>query len=144
MENLYLVIVGEKWKDRFQRTVEQPVEISDDAPDFLVNSRYARIWGSTEDKEGVKRSHFNEMTEGDGVVFHNNNVVFGVGKAGKKYDPDMEGPAIGDWLWQNPESSLVFEVLDYVSDISIPIEDVWRDLGFKENYIQNRSCEAHC
>jgi ATPase family associated with various cellular activities (AAA). len=76
------------------------------------------------------------MAEGDGIIFHDNTVVFGVGKAGKKYDPDTEGGAIGDWLWESPESSLVFEILDYVPDLSIQIEDVWGDLGFKENYNQ--------
>lgn len=136
MDNLYLVMVGDNWDDRFNQTVEHSVEISDEAPDFLTRSRHARFWGATEDDGGTKESHFQPMAEGDGILFHDNDVVFGVGKAGEKYDPATEGPAIGEWLWNNPESSLVFEVQDYVPDLSIPIEDVWEDLGFEESYNQ--------
>ncbi|WP_256545424.1 AAA family ATPase [Halobellus inordinatus] len=136
MQNLYLVIVGDDWADEFQQTVETPVEVSEDAPDFVEGSRRARFWGAAEGKGGTKRAHFDEMAEGDGIIFHDNNVVFGMGKAGEKYDPETEGPAVGGWLWNNPDSNLVFEVLDYVSDLSISIEQVWRDLGFEESYNQ--------
>lgn len=137
MSNLYLIHVGENWLDEFNETVNEWVEIDDSAPEVLRGMDSARFWGATSGKGDTKRAHFDEMKSDDLILFHEGNRVFATGCPGRKFGPDQEGAAIGDWLWQNPESDLVFTVKDYCrKGVDADIGLVWAALDFKPGYNQ--------
>jgi len=136
MASIYTVHVGDEWVSEFQETVRSPVTVNADTPALSSDSGPARIWGATEDERGTKRTHFEEMASDDLLLFHDGDVVFATGVPGRTFDPDTEGPELGAWLWDNPESSLVFTIEEYSDDISVPLEEVWSLLGFEEDYSQ--------
>lgn len=139
MSGLFLVPVDDDWIERFERTVEKPVSINpEDAPEPLQDFEEARIWGTTD--EGRKRAYFEQMENGDPLLFYNSGRYFAVGRVGNTFEDE----AIGEWLWNKPESSFIFTVTNF-HRTELTVEEINEILGYKENNIPmgfNRPSES--
>ena len=66
------------------------------------------------------------MEIGDLVFFHRNGVFFASGRVGQRFISSD----VGDWVWDSPESQLVYTVSEY-TEMDLPREELWKVLGYK-------------
>jgi len=125
---LYAVPVNEQWIGRFDDTVVSPVSVPAEAPEDLQKQEEARIWGTTSGNQ--KRTFFEEMEPGDPVLFYNDGVFFAAGRVGTAF----ENSAVGDALWDNPDSRFIYTVTDY-QEIAVDRERIADLLGYEDNWI---------
>lgn len=103
----------------------EPLETrGENVPDELQGRERFRVWGATDGEK--KRTSFDRMESGDLVFFHRDGNFFAAARADKKFT----GSHIGDWIWNNPESRLVYTLSDY-TEIDVPKEELWDILGYK-------------
>jgi hypothetical protein len=128
MTDLFLAPVGEDWAERFQRTVEEPVDLTDSHPiEELSDREQARIWGTTSGEQ--KRRHFESMSTDDLLLFYNEGTYFATGRVGECF----ESPDTGQWLWGNAASRFIYTVEDF-QPISLPRADLNILLGYQQNH----------
>jgi len=128
MTDLFLAPVGEDWMDRFQRTVEEPVDLTGSHPiDALSDQLEARIWGTTSGEQ--KRRHFEYMEAGDLLLFYNEGEYFATGRVGEHF----ESAETGQWLWGNSESRFIYTIDDF-QRVSLPRTKLNMLLGYQENH----------
>lgn len=66
------------------------------------------------------------MEIGDLVFFHRNGVFFASGRVSQRFISSD----VGDWVWDSPESQLVYTVSEY-TEMDLPREELWKVLGYK-------------
>lgn len=125
---LYIVPVGDDWIDRFSQTVASPVSVPESAPADLQKESEARIWGTTEG--GQKRTFFEEMEPGDPLLFYTDGAFFAAGRVGAVF----ENPAVGEALWDNPDSRLLYTVTTY-QEIALPRAELAELLGYEPAWV---------
>jgi len=125
---LYLIPVSEDWRVRFRNSVEEPhsIEQYENVPPQIEGIDRLRIWGTTETDGQKKQSAINQMSPKDCLLFYHNGEFFAGGTVGRTF----ENPAVGELLWNNPESRYLFTVDDFTHNVPT-IEDVWDWLGYK-------------
>lgn len=129
MPELFLVPVGEDWIDEYERTVETPVSVEEDAPSELEGDSEVRVWGTTEGEDSKKRSLFEAMGRDDLVLFLHDGEFIGSGRVESTY----ENPDLGEALWETSESRFVYTLTDF-EEISVPSHEVWDVLDYSPNY----------
>jgi hypothetical protein len=130
MTNLYLVPIGEDWISKFERTVEEPIEVTgEDIPTELSDFEEVRIWGTTETNHPPKPQNFEDMELGDLVLFSHQGNVFSAGRVGRTF----ESSEVGEWAWGNEESSWIYTITDF-EEVEIPSNELWDLLGYSDNY----------
>jgi putative restriction endonuclease len=125
---LYLQPVNEDWIDRFRRTVRSEVtaDYAPDVPGELSGLLPARIWGVTDAEEGsAKRSHIDRLCPGDLLLYYHDGGFVATARVGRC----LESPAVGEWLWNSPESRWIQLLTDF-RDRGPPIDAVWEALGY--------------
>jgi len=124
---LYLVPVNDDWIERFWKTVAGPVDESLDGspPESIHEELPARIWGTTPGDGTQKEKHFAEMSPNDWVLFYRDSSFF----AGSVVGRTLEDSAVGEWLWDNPESAYIYTVRGY-HDHGPDLERIWTELGY--------------
>lgn len=130
MTQMFFVPVDEDWMYWYNKTVEQPIDLSDSPIEDLQDIGKARVWGTTRGER--KRRLFAEMQHGDAIMFYRNREFFATGRVGMTF----ESSTAGEWLWDTPESIFIYTVEDYQHS-SIPLEQVNELLGYSENNIVN-------
>ena len=129
MTDLFLSPVGDDWIDKFDQTVDSPLDISANPPDELEGFSQLRVWGTTEGEGGQKRTTFEAMNPGDAVLFLHNGDFIASGRVGETF----ENPELGEWIWGTSESRFVYTVTDYQT-MTVPRHEVWDLLGYSANY----------
>ena len=129
MTELFLSPVGDEWIDKFEQTVDSPLDISADPPEELEEFSQLRVWGTTEGEGEKKRTTFEAMTTGDTILFLHEGKFIASGRVGETF----ENPELGEWIWGTAESRFVYTVTDYQT-ISVPRHEVWDLLGYSANY----------
>jgi putative restriction endonuclease len=127
---MYFVPVDDDWMAWYNKTVEQPIDLSNAPIEELQDFEEARVWGTTRGKR--KRTQFEEMQHGDAVMFYKNREFFATGRVGISF----ESSEAGGWLWNTPESVFIYTVEDYEHS-SIPLAEVNDLLGYSENNLVN-------
>jgi len=130
MTQLYLAPVDEDWMFWFNRTVEQPVDLTDAPIEDLQGLDTARIWGTTSSSR--KRSFFEELESNDVILFYHDSQFFASAHAGRVF----ENPQAGKWLWNNLDSRFIYTITDY-QRTSIPVEALNSLLGYKRKNVPN-------
>lgn len=126
--DLYISPVGDDWIDRFNETVTTPTILPPEAPDNLTQSETeTRIWGTTDGKQ--KRTHFYSMASGDPILFYRDGVFFAAGRVGTTF----ENQEVGEYLWGNSESRLLYTIESY-QELSVPSEQVGELLGYESGW----------
>ncbi|WP_323677557.1 hypothetical protein [Halorubellus sp. PRR65] len=128
MTRLYIVPVGGDWIDHFQDTVESPLPPPEEAPPEVALQDEVRVWGTTDGEQ--KRKFFEEMQSGDPLLFYNDGEFFAAARVGTTF----ESPTVGDKLWDNADSSLIYTVTNY-HQISVARERIARDLDYEEGWV---------
>jgi hypothetical protein len=129
MSGIFFVPVDDSWLEEFSSTVSEPVPIDPEkAPEALQSYEEVRIWGTPETKK--KRARFNDMENGDPVLFYNSGTYFATGRVGEVYD----SPEIAEYIWGEKGGRLIFTINDF-QEISVDPTEVNRMLGYKESYI---------
>jgi|APHM01.1.fsa_nt_gi hypothetical protein len=129
MADLSLSPVGEDWIDKFDQTVDSPLDVTANPPDELEEFSQLRVWGTTEGEGEQERTTFEAMNSGDAVLFIHDSEFITSGRVGET----VENPELGEWIWGALESRFVYTVTDYQT-ISVPRHEVWDLLGYSENY----------
>jgi len=129
MTELFLSPVGDEWIDKFDQTVDSPLDVSADPPEELEEFSQVRVWGTTEGKGEKKRTTFEAMTTGDAILFLHDGGFIASGRIGETF----ENPELGELIWGTSESRFVYTVTDYQT-MSVPRQEVWDLLGYSENY----------
>lgn len=127
LTGLYLIPVNEEWRDWFRSSVETPHNFRQygTMPPELAGIDQQRIWGTTETGSSKKQSAIDRMTQGDCVLFYHDGEFIAGGTVGRTF----ENPAVGDLLWNNPESRHIFTVEEFTTDVPTT-ERVWDMLGY--------------
>lgn len=126
---LYLVPVNDQWRDKFEESVESPVDITqyDDVPPQLDGIDRARIWGTTEtDGPGKKQAAVDQMKAGDYCLFYHAGEFFAGGRVGRTF----ESRETGELIWNRTESRYIYTIEDFTSEVA-PIDRVWDVLGYE-------------
>ena len=129
MTDLFLSPVGDDWIDKFDQTVDSPLDISANPPDELEGFSQLRVWGTTEGEGEKKRTTFEAMNPGDTILFLHNGDFIASGRVGETF----ENPDLGEWIWGTSESRFVYTVTDYQT-MTVPRHEVWDLLGYSANY----------
>ena len=133
MPGLYLIPVSESWRPHFDRTVETPVTLAmNDVPEQLAGYDSLRIWGTTETDSAKKQAHMDQLEPDDWVLFYHSGEFIATARVGRVF----ESTTVGDWLWDNPESSFIYTVEEY-QDSAPSIDHVWDILEYKEPMVVN-------
>lgn len=114
----------------FNRTVDQPIDLSGTPIEELQDLETARVWGTTSSSR--KRSFFEKMATKDSILFYHYGEFFATGKTGRSF----ENPKAGEWLWNNYDSRFIYTVTDY-QPISISVESVNHLLGYESGNVPN-------
>lgn len=130
MTQLYLVPVDERWMPQFERTVVNPVDLTESPIEELQALDEARVWGTTTSER--KRTFFEAMRSGDAILFYHDGEFFAKGRTGVMF----ENPQAGRWLWNNVESRFIYTVRDYQT-ASIPVRRVNELLGYAPKNVPN-------
>ena len=128
MTRLYTVPVNDQWIERFGDTVASPVSVPAEAPEDFQKQEETRIWGTTSGSQS--RTFFEEMEPGDIVLFYKDGVFFAAGRVGRAF----ENPAVGDALWDNPDSRFIYTVTDY-QEIEVDRKRIADLLGYEDNWV---------
>ena len=130
---LYLAQVGDDWFPEFQRTAARSIEIEGkNVPRQLRDYENVRIWGTTDSER--KRTHFDQMETGDLVFFHRNGVFFASARVGQRF----VSSEVGEWVWDNPGSRLVYIISEY-SEMDLSKQELWDVLGYKPTHRLQKS-----
>jgi hypothetical protein len=127
MNTLYLAPVGPDWIDQFNETVDSRVQVPENGPEDLQREDEIRLWGTGSGPQ--KRSFFEDMSSGDVVLFYNDGEFIASGRIGTPFESDTVGEAV----WEEPESTLLFTVTDY-KRITLDRDRVGRLLGYSEGW----------
>ncbi|XGI84763.1 AAA family ATPase (plasmid) [Halorutilales archaeon Cl-col2-1] len=126
-QDLYLIKIGDHWRDEFEKTVESPVYAEDrrgSPPPEFGDIEGERIWGT----EGGENT-FDDMDPDDYLLFYYDDMFFATGKVGRK----KKSRDLGDFIWDNEASKYVYTVKDF-RHIEIPEDYLWDLLNYKESY----------
>lgn len=131
--NLWLVPVDER---SFQRTLAEPIDLSewDDRPEPFPES--ARVWGvRTDPEQGTwerNRSNLERMEEGDPLLIYRNSMsrYTATGCVG----PMVHTEYIRDEYWGGGPALDVYIVEDYDDSIDAEPETVNELLGYEESF----------
>lgn len=130
MNNLYLAPIG-NWRDKFDQTVAEPIEVPENAPKDLHRREKTRLWGT--DPGQQKRMYFDEMSNGDIILFYHEGRFFASGRVGTTF----ESEGVGESLWGAPDSSLLFTPLNVNGEFEFPAVD-----GQRGSLRENCTCDA--
>ena len=129
MSGLFLIPVEESWLEKFENTVIEPIDINEsNAPENFDGYEQVRIWGTTD--EGNKRTHFEEMEQGDPVFFYNEGEIFALARVDETY----ESEELGELIWNSPSSRFIFTLTDY-AEVEIPVHEINDLLGYSKNNV---------
>ncbi|ELZ25911.1 HNH endonuclease [Natrinema limicola] len=111
---LYLVAVSDEWLSDFENTVVSPLDLSDrsNIPLRLEGYDRLRAWGTTETESAAKQKAIDQLSQSDIVLFYNSGEFIGAGRIARYF----ESSAVGEYLWDNPESSHIYLVKDFTRD----------------------------
>ncbi|MFC7020429.1 hypothetical protein ACFQHP_12085 [Halomicroarcula sp. GCM10025743] len=131
--NLWLVPVDEP---SFQRTLAEPIDLSDwdDRPDSFPDR--ARVWGVRTDPEqgSWKRNRRNleRMERGDPILIYRNSEsqYTGTGRVG----PMAHTEHVRDEYWDGGPALDVYVVEGYDDSVDVEPETVNRLLGYEESF----------
>lgn len=129
---LYLIPVNEAWKPQFDHTVDTPVTLENNVPDQLAGYRSLRIWGTTETESSSKQSYMDRLKPSDYILFYHKGAFIATGVVERVF----ESATVGDWLWNNPESSFIF-IVDEYQDSAPSIDHVWNLLEYDGRMVVN-------
>ncbi|MFC7009379.1 HNH endonuclease [Halalkalicoccus salilacus] len=133
MPGLYLIPVSESWRPHFDRTVETPVTLTtNDVPKQLAGYDSLRIWGTTETDSAKKQAHMDRLESGDWILFYHSGEFIATARVGRVF----KSATVGDWLWDNPESSFIYTVEEY-QDSAPSIDHVWDILEYNGRQVVN-------
>lgn len=79
-----------------------------------------------------KRAYFEEMEPDDPLLFYHEDSFIAAGRAGLTF----ESSAVGEELWDNPGSRLIYTVTDY-QELGVDRDEIASLLGYDENWVPN-------
>ncbi|MDB2283269.1 HNH endonuclease [Halorubrum ezzemoulense] len=120
---LFLIPVSDDWIEEFRTTVKSPVNSDEGAPSSIEPLLPARIWGSTDGSQ--TQQYFDTMRPCDCLLFYFDGDFFAGGTVGRT----VEDPAVGSWLWNNPDSRFIFTIAEFY-EWAPAIQRVWDTLGY--------------
>lgn len=124
---LFLMPVNDEWLPHFQRTVDSKFELDTAAPDQLAGHDALRVWGT---KSGERNEDtFESLAEDDIVLYYKSGMFIAAGRVDEKF----EGRDIGEYIWDNPNSELVYTLKEYTR-LGMPAEEVRDLLEYDEGF----------
>src|SRR5438874_11320461 len=129
-------------RTNYAKTVEKPVRFAGvrvfASIEASLSSIYpggvAPVWGITAGQNGRKIPLFKQIHPGDAVLFIKDNEIFSIGSVTFK----TQSPQIADYLWGQESPGVSFEFLYFLDEVkpsAIPIPELNRAVGYKENNI---------
>ena len=94
---LYLVPVNEQWREKFRRTVETPVDLTqyENLHPQLADFEERRVWATTETNSAKKQAAIEQMNAGDHLLsYHGGDFI-----AGGSIDRVFESAEVGELVW---------------------------------------------
>lgn len=126
--DLFLMPVNDEWFPEFQRTVDNPFEVTEASPpDELQSHDEIRIWGTRGGDRNAET--FDSLSENDIVLYYRNGAIIAGGRVHQKF----HGEEYGDYIWDNPGSEFVYTLKEYTR-LGIPKEELWEKLGYEDNF----------
>lgn len=128
ISGLYFVPVSDYWRDEFQDSVENPLDLSkyEEVPPQLQGYDELRIWATTETDAAKKQAAVDQMEAGDFVLFYYDGEFF----FGGSIERTFESPKVGELIWNQSESRYIYILDDFTADVP-PIEKVWDWVGYE-------------
>jgi putative restriction endonuclease len=124
---LYLTPVSDYWRDKFRDTVERSLDLTqyDNVPPQLEGYSELRIWATTETSAAKKQAAIDQMGAGDCVLFYSDGNLF----AGGIVERAFESPAVGELIWNQPESRHVYILSEFTTDVP-SLDRIWGWLDY--------------